>query len=99
MECKRYKASEGKRLLNLESFGWGDTVLCGKDRSVSLIEVDADDAEYFQKRYQELTEDAYRDTRSEDEVREVIDGIRAQLLQEIEDKGYSMEEVEGEVES
>lgn len=94
MECKKYVASEGKRLLNLENFGWGDTVLCGKDRSLSLIEVESADAEYFQERYRELTEESYSTVQDEDAIKETEAGIRAQLLQELEDKGYSLEAVE-----
>lgn len=99
MECKKYVAGEGKRLLNLESFGLGDTVLCSKDRSLRLIEVDPEDAEYFQERYQKLTEESYSTTHDEEAVNEALEGIKAQLLQELEDKGYSLEPVAGKEES
>lgn len=51
MEYKEYKASEGKVLFNIDSFTWGHQMLCSKDKTLNLIEINREDAEAYEDRY------------------------------------------------
>ena len=44
MGYKEYKASEGNVLINLDSFSYGGTVICGLDTVINLIEIRLEDA-------------------------------------------------------
>lgn len=51
MEYKEYKASEGKVLFNIDNFTWGHQMLCSKDKTLNLIEINREDAEAYEDRY------------------------------------------------
>lgn len=44
MEYKEYKASDNNVLINLDSFSYGGTVICGINTDLRLIEVKLSDA-------------------------------------------------------
>lgn len=51
MEYKEYKASKGKVLFNIDNFTWGHQMLCSKDKTLNLIEINREDAEAYEDRY------------------------------------------------
>lgn len=53
MSYKEYKAKEGKVLLNIDTFSWGNVILCGDAITLNLIEVNKEDADYYSKKYYE----------------------------------------------
>lgn len=93
MNYKEYKATDGKILLNLRDFYYGNTILCGNDINLSLIEVTKEDAEYINAKYQSGVK-AVNNSR-EDNIEEQIDTFRLSLMRELIEKGYSLNSIIG----
>lgn len=93
MNYKEYKATDGKILLNLRDFHYGNTILCGNDINLSLIEVTKEDAEYINAKYQSGIK-AINNSR-EDNIEEQIDTFRLSLMRELIEKGYSLNSIIG----
>lgn len=91
MNYKEYKATDGKILLNLRDFHYGNTILCGNDINLSLIEVTKEDAEYINAKYQSGVK-AINNSR---EAEEQIDTFRLSLMRELIEKGYSLNSIIG----
>lgn len=67
MKYNEYKSSNGKVLLNIENFTYGNTILSTKDLSAKLIEVDKSIAEEYSKKHQEQIDEYYRTKNSNNE--------------------------------
>ena len=93
MNYKEYKATDGKILLNLRDFYYGNTILCGNDINLSFIEVTKEDAEYINAKYQSGVK-AINNSR-EDNIEEQIDTFRLSLMRELIEKGYSLNSIIG----
>lgn len=69
MEYKEYKASEGKVLFNIDNFTWGHQMLCSKDKTLNLIEINREDAEAYEDRYKAERERIMTDTALKEEYK------------------------------
>lgn len=59
MTYNEYKANEGKVLLNLNNFTYGNTILSKHDLSSRLIELDKSVAEKYANKYSKQMEEYY----------------------------------------
>lgn len=66
MEFKKYTATEGNTLLNLDSLSYGSIIWCAVDSNLNIIEMPKEEAEYYRSKYQ----DAINSIPAEESVQE-----------------------------
>lgn len=82
MNCRIYKASNNKHLLNIDNFTYGDSIYCRTDRTLKLIEVDKEYAEQFCEEFNNENEQI-RDEESHN-------ALKSKYSQKLQDDGYDL---------
>ena len=93
MNYKEYRASNGKVLLNLRDFSYGNTILCGNDVTLSLTEVSKEDAESISNEFRDRIDELPNTREMVSDMDSQIAGLRLLMVQKLMDMGYDISSV------